>query len=414
MSSRIPTVWLVASLTTWLIVAGGCASRRAVRGTFAFPDLRTFSVRVLVARSQTPVAIGADGPWSLLANGHEYPMDAGETVSVRIEGSSLEANRETGERISTEAGIEIVPHNLERGVFLAGRRYRGSGSILPKTGGLSVVNAVNIEDYLRGVLPHEIGFLPATEIEAAKAQAVAARTYTLANLDKHREHGYDLESTTADQVYRGLSEESEVANRAIEATVSQVLVKDGMLVQAFYHSTCGGHTESPLYVWDRSVEPELSGVDDRGFCSWARSYSWSASWTVGELSERRAAWERAGHEAGSGAVLDVVVRGRTPSGRVDRLLVSTEGGAFEVRRDRVRRFLTRTDVPGAILQSTLFTLQATRDDDGRLAQLRAIGRGFGHGAGMCQTGAIGMARKGYTYRRILAHYYPGSHLEEHR
>jgi len=142
-----------------------------------------------------------------------------------------------------------------------GRRYRGRLLVyLNDRGTLNLINEVSLEDYLRGVVPSEMGPEAYPQLEALKAQAVAARTYALRTLGEFAREGYDICATPRCQVYNGMEVEHPLSDRAIAETAGQVLLYEGRLVDALYSSTCGGHTEDGHVIFPLKQEPYLKGV----------------------------------------------------------------------------------------------------------------------------------------------------------
>jgi len=307
--------------------------------------------------------------------------------------------------------------------------------------GLTLVNVVGLETYLRGVVPWEIGRPGEEALAALAAQAVAARTYSVSHLGEREALGFDMWASVTDQVYRGLHGVDAQCDRAIVATAGEVLRHGGDEIEAYYCSTCGGVTSNVHEVWPRPARPYLVShpdSDGRGaaFCAGSPHFSWTTAWSAGDLertlrntlpeylawiaaSPARARWTgtvfrpaRAGADGDApGRLLDLNIEARTASGRVARLAVVTEAGVYTIRGDRVRWVLAPAEGRFSILKSANFDLEVSRDGRGRPSRVTATGLGFGHGVGMCQTGALAMARRGYDYRRILAHYYPGARLE---
>jgi len=326
-------------------------------------------------------------------------------------------------RETLETGLSRVsfsPENNDSYLHLNGRPYHGAIEIIAVTRGtkeepsplLMVLNIVHVEDYLKGVVPAEIGRLPEEEIEAVKAQAVAARTYAFSRLGQYEKWGYDLESTVEDQVYYGAEREDPVADAAIKSTMGLVLMKNGKPIDAYYHANCGGRTEYIERVWDKPPEPYLVPVKD-DYCQWAKSYRWEETWHRADLEANLASYLdtlAAFPEAGLGELVDLAVKERSPSERVETLEVVTEFATYEIEKDKVRWALRRSTDPSLILRSTLFDLEIERDADNSIEQVTARGLGTGHGVGMCQTGAIGMARQGFSFDEILMHYYTGVEL----
>jgi stage II sporulation protein D len=302
---------------------------------------------------------------------------------------------------------------------LQGTPYRGEIEIFPASAGsLSVANIVDIESYLRGVVPFEIGRRPEAEIEAVKAQAVAARTYALSSSGGRGHGDFDVLSTVQDQVYLGVSGEDPVSDRAVLETAGLVARYHGVPIKAYFHANCGGRTEARHEVWEFEQLPYLVSVNDTpggtgdlgaAFCSWGPQSEWNESWSGDEVetlvTDNLPSTASTPVRGPLGHVRDLRVTARTPSGRVRWLEVETDGGTYRVFGDRVRRLLTRPG-SGEILRSAWFDLDVG-GGGGRVTGLVAKGRGYGHGVGMCQQGAIGMARRGHSFEDILRHYYPG-------
>jgi stage II sporulation protein D len=306
----------------------------------------------------------------------------------------------------------FVPKEGNFWMYLNGLPYRGVLEVLRNEEGesLRALNLISLEDYLKGVVPAEIGKLTTDEMEALKAQAVAARTYSLSRLGQYEKEGYDLEATVADQVYKGIKGEDPLGNRAVELTQREILIYRGKPAQAYYHANSGGKTEDVNQVWGKPRETYLRSVDDDDFCSWSESYSWEESWTAETLRRNLEKYLRSTNALRSdylGEVTDLRIVRRTPSGRVEVLEVVTDKQVYKITGDQIRWALRRGSNSGSILPSTRFSLRIQRDEDGSIRQINAQGSGNGHGVGMCQTGAIGMARSGYSYKDILTFYYPG-------
>lgn len=294
-----------------------------------------------------------------------------------------------------------------------GKRYRGELVISATDSGLLVVNRLPMDDYLRGVVPLEIGNRTAAEFAAVQAQAVAARTYAYKHLNDTR--SFDMYSTVQDQVYGGVDAEKPQADSAITTTRDIVVLYAGQPISTPYHSTCGGTTAAVTEVWyQQPDEPYLRPVSDkipgtdRFYCDPSPRFRWTQSFDGASLRavmERYLATYTNAPKAGVGRITDIREEGRTPSGRVAALTVQTDSGSYRLRGNDIR-FVLR-DPKGAILNSTYFDL--TRETSGgEVSSLNVNGHGYGHGIGMCQWGAIGRARAGQNYRTILETYYRGT------
>jgi stage II sporulation protein D len=321
-------------------------------------------------------------------------------------------------------------------VTINGAPYRGAAEVIGNSaGGIAGVNELPIEQYLYGVVPRELGPVAFPEVEAQKAQAIAARTYALRGLGKRAADGYDLLATTSDQVYGGYAAEHPVSSAAVDATAGVALTFDGSLIDALYSSATGGHSADSEESFS-TVIPYLRGVPDaeRGEAlehvpslevfrshanarslrgaregdfesDWSGRHTWTFEWSAQEISNVLSAWR--GTPVGAVSAINVLQRG--PSGRVLLIEYVTEAGTFTHARDAIRsslRFIGAGNVLSN-LPSTLFFIEPSPNREGAFV---VHGAGFGHGVGLGQTGAVGMAEKGHSYEEILRHYYTGVDL----
>lgn len=320
--------------------------------------------------------------------------------------------------------------------------YRGTGDVVVNSRGtLAGVNQVRLEEYLYGVLPRELPPTVWPEAEAQKAQAVAARTYALRGMGKRKSDGYDLLPTTSDQVYSGVSVEHPISTQAVDATAGVVATYNGALIEALFSSTTGGHTSSNEEIYNSDPVAYLRGVPDaqRGQAfdhvpslevfkrhanpkslraekdgdfeaNWSRYHRWVIDWTLDEITD--VVDDFAGKPVGRVTAINVVERG--PSGRATRIEYVTEDTVLVDTKDRIRSSLKYFNASGtkSSLLSTLFYIEPVSDPRTKqLVGFKAYGGGWGHGIGLSQTGAVGMAEKGRTYEEILKHYYQGITLE---
>lgn len=275
-------------------------------------------------------------------------------------------------------------------VEVNGRAYRGRVEIRKQGDGLLVINDLDIEDYLRGVVasevPHDWGY------EALKAQAVAARTYALYQKRTSGSRAYHMFATVASQVYIGRAGERPRAARAVRDTKGVVIVYDGEIIPAFYHASCGGHTENAFELWGLDA-PYLRGVDCD--CQEISRYGlWEKR--VGK-SQIMDALQRQGFAVDG--ILGMDIKGITPAGRVREVVIRSPQGKKYIPAE-----LLRAAVGNAVIPSVFFEL-AVEGDEAVFS-----GRGMGHGVGLCQWGAEQMAETGHDFEAILAHYYPGTIL----
>lgn len=399
------------------------------------------SRRVLVAVSPRDDEAQARAAAQALAAKHGIDAGVHPELAERAAGA-VEASDEKGVVVRNDgilwfagaAGGLIELHDVDKeGGGREHRRYFGKLYVtVDRAGKLAVVNAVAEDKLLAGLVPAE---MPASAPpEALKAQAVAARNELLAKLGtRHLTDPYRLCSTQHCQVYAGAGREDSRSTAAVAATRGELLLRDdgSGLVDTVYSSSCGGHGEDNDKAWGGAPDPSLRGKIDgdaatarrlsaferigednvaafladgldapppRPYC--ARPKGAASSYRWHKKIDLAAAGERA--QVGKPTAVEVLERG--VSGRVIRLRLTGERGKAEVRGElEVRRTLGG-------LKSALFVLEP-RSDGGQLVELTAHGGGHGHGLGMCQTGAAGMAESGASYRELLKHYYGASHLK---
>jgi stage II sporulation protein D len=343
--------------------------------------------------------------------------DAGATVSMSSRGGPAGSAMQRPQQVGA-AGLRppLLVRPAGNGTLtLRGQPYRGELRIQQAPGGgLTVVNRLDMETYLQGVVPREIGRFDLDIYEAIKAQAVAARTYAYTYLGRRSQQGFDVYATVEDQVYGGAGAENETVNRAVRETSGEILAYNGRPITAYYHSTCAGHTAAIEEVWNNAPVPYLVAVRDvdangQAYDRSSSRFSWTERWTHDELVtvlNRTLADSLRGRRIGR--VEDVRIVQRTPSGRVRAMRIQTDAGAFTVGKDRIRWILT--PARGGSLNSSKFEVETSRGG-GRVTELVVNGGGWGHGIGMCQVGAMGRARAGQDYRTILRTYYPGTQIQ---
>ncbi|MBI4323431.1 MAG: SpoIID/LytB domain-containing protein [Candidatus Omnitrophica bacterium] len=329
------------------------------------------------------VAIPSSGSGDALHEGARLP-----TVSVRASQDGILV----GERLLPSSGVLVEPAR-EATIALNGQRLRGVVEIRKQQDlTLLVINHVDLEDYLRGVVSKEApDYWP---MEALRAIAIAARTYTLFQRLSKASLDYDVTSDVLSQVYGGKSAERGRTNRAVRDTRGLVLTYQGRLFPAFYHSTCGGATEHGSVMGPFDLEP-LRGNLACTFCAASPFYRWQRRLTTADI-----AW--AVKQQGRGSVWPVQaldVAAYSPTGRVAQVRIRGAGRERLVSGYEFRRLFGF-----ASLRSTAFAI--IPDGNGFILQ----GRGWGHGVGLCQWGAAELARLGLKAPEILAYYYPNSVL----
>ena len=398
-----------------VVMAAACARGGATPVAAAPNVAATRLVRVSLG-TMPAVAVGAAAPWTISDRDGRVAVRGApnERIALAAAGTSVTVTDGAGGTHVVSPPLTLTTGPDDATFTINGRRYRGALSVVLADSGLRIVNRLDVEAYLRGVVPRELGVRGAADRAALEAQAVAARSYAITRLG-NTARAFDVTATTSDQVYGGADAENPVADAAVTATAGLVLMYDGRVVNAPYHSTCGGSTAAPDEVWQSRNEPYLQPVSDqipgsdRFYCDIAPRFRWERSWPADSLTAIVARYLRAYASVPAGpvgAVRSVSVDGRTPSGRVAALWIETDRGRYRVRANDIRYVLRSPG--GELLNSTYFSPEMISSPDGRLTRLTIRGQGYGHGIGMCQWGAIGRSRAGQDFRTILRTYYPGT------
>ena len=298
-----------------------------------------------------------------------YP--AGTRLTISKSGNGLSVNGKS-------AGAKIYFRSSGSGAAFAvkGNQYRGVIKAIASPSGVTLVNQLSMEDYLKGVVPCEI--VPSWQMDAIKAQA-------------------DVTDDTRTQVYRGVSAETEATNRAVMETAGEVVTYGGSPIDAVFHASGGGYTENCENVWGSAV-PYLKGVpEDKYATPWKKTISLSSFMKMADVGKLKGIKLSALHIGEAHKTSD-----RGISGRVKSVTLVGSKGNRVVSGDRLQQIYD--------LNSTLFDLSVSGN------QLVITGYGYGHGLGLSQWGAEAMAEKHGGakdyYKTILTHYFTGTKVEK--
>ena len=316
--------------------------------------------------------------------GRAVVSDSPTWIRVSLKDGGLETG---GRRVD---GLRLAPADTGA-LRVSGREYPGSLEILRTPDGILVVNELPLEDYLAGAVKAEAG--DKMPLEMLKAQAIVARTYAAYHRRLNAEKAYHLLASTLNQQYVGRVPEDSIVWTAVRETAGQVLLWNGELFPAFYHTDSGGYTEDPRAVFAATNMPALKAVRVP-FKSASPHHRWRLDLPVSELA---AALARGGLSVGPVTALDVLERSATH--RVVRVAVRGPAGSVTLRGNDLRRL-----VGYDTLKSTLFAVSVSK------STARFVGRGYGHGVGLDQWSAKTMAEQGYRAQQIVAYYYPGATL----
>lgn len=301
-------------------------------------------------------------------------------------GSLVISNKNDEKRFKTGFNsLLIIPSSKKNYVYAKGRWYRGYLKLMARGNTVTVINVIDIEDYLKSVVPSE---MPANwKIEALKAQAIAARSYALANLKKRECLGYDLKDDTDDQAYKGVASENSRSNFAVENTKNLVMVQGNSVIPAYYHSSSGGYTDNE--AWSEKIN-FVRCVKDYDAAS--PDSRWVKNFTLGNLKNLL---NRAGYRIDD--VINIQVTKKSKTGRAKKLRIIGNNSSLNISGEEFRKALN--------LSSNYFSLLLKQDN------LMIMGRGSGHGVGMSQWGAKALAEKGYTAYQILGYYFSNVKLK---
>ena len=362
--------------------------------------LKEIIIKIGIIENTGDVAIGSEDDFhiAVIKTNEKIKMSGDNIYSVKISKGKIIFDKK-----QFSADIRIIPQN-DKKITVGGKRYKGN--IVLKINNrkkLTVINELYLEEYICGIMTKEVA--PSWSFESLKAQAIVARTYVIKNLGKHGTNGFDLCSKTHCQVYGGADSEDERSNRAVYDTAGEILKYNGEIINSLYHSSCGGRTEDVRNVWSDSLpdrrqagkteNPEyLTGVKC-GFCDKDKWYNWSSAISLKTVRDNL---RSSGYKVGD--VKKIKTVGRTSSDRVKEILVEHTKGVLWLRSNRFRMAMNPN-----IIRSANFTVKIKNG----VAYFK--GHGWGHGVGMCQWGAKGMAENGWNYKKILKHYYRGAEIK---
>lgn len=411
--------------------------------------LRSFSNRASVNISNTHITVGrgfANGGFNAIQELH-----SANGFTLQAQGGAITVSGGGAVLFTFITGVDGNPQIRPAGgvpVTMGGYSFRGAMEFIPSGGSFTAVNVVNIEEYLYGVLPAEMS--PSFHIEALRAQAVASRTFAVhsVGLGRHRRQGFDLCDRYCCQVYHGAGSEYDITTQAVRDTRGLMMFHEGQAILASYFSSSGGATDNSENVWVDAL-PYLRSVaeiaPEHEPMVWTRTYTWA------QLTQ---AASSAG--ANIGSVTGLSVTQVASGGRAQELTFIGTNGQFTRTREDIRNVFSPVggalpsrnfSIAGAMPTSaTVYITSGVQTNSGSLSNFQVVtennaiqtisnayiydgittnritattaaatggtgitinGRGWGHGVGMSQRGAEGMARQGFDFMSILRHYYTG-------
>jgi stage II sporulation protein D len=340
------------------------------------------TIRIAIVKSAAEVTVSGEG--LLVTDEAGSPLVMSLPARVKFLNNSLLVEGRRFKRLSFSAFSAVYVNN---------KPYRGLAELTVADKGILVVNQLPLEEYLVGLINCEIS--SAWPIEAVKAQAVIARTYALNKKKSRMLSTFHLESSVIDQVYEGSLVEDSRSRRAVSETEGEVLIFDGAIIQAFYHSSCGGRTEASQNIWGYSI-PYLKGVECQ-YCQTSPTGTvWAYKLFLGEIEERLLS---AGHKVSG--LYDIRPGTSNSRGRLKQVILMTTKGNSTLSGEQFRKAIGYSSI-----KSTRFVTNNSNNE------ISFTGSGNGHGVGLCQWGAKQRALDGFGYGEILSYYYPGTQLKK--
>lgn len=362
------------------------------------------SIRVLLASDVQRLEVRAENTiWVTGAQDQAHFYRSSIRIEVRGQAMLLNGARVAGDQLTLRAGDQDLKlwlprqngngngTSLQSGDEKAALQVSGLVQLVRRGKGVLVINQVDLEEYVKGVVPAEVN--SAWHPEMLKVQAVAARTYALYQHMLGASRDYDVAASIQDQVYRGRQGIDTRVEQAVESTRGLVVTHQGAPIYAAFSSTAAGITEDAVIVWSKDL-PYLKGVECP-FDVESPYYQWKASFKIDTLEKNL---RQQGFAVGTIATLTPLVYSR--AGRVATLRILHSKGELILRGEDLRKAVGYTVVP-----STQFTIESIGHE------VVLAGYGAGHAVGLCQWGAKELAELGYSFSSILRYYYPGTELQ---
>ncbi|MDH5739380.1 MAG: SpoIID/LytB domain-containing protein [Nitrospira sp.] len=372
-------------------------------GSIAMPEAEAApSIRVLLASDVQQLEVLSDQPiW--VRDRHNDGWSYRSALQIKVRGRTLLLNGKpvVTDQLTLRAGTHDlklwITKNSSQAVRQTGDekdalQVSGAIKLIRRAKGLHVINYVDLEEYVKGVVPAEVN--ATWHLEMLKVQAVAARTYALYQQMLSATRDYDVAAGTQDQVYRGRRGLDARVAQAVESTRGLVVTHEGAPIYAAFSSTAAGVTEDAMNVWSMDL-PYLKGVECP-FDLESPFYQWKTSIKLVLLEKNL---RKHGFVVGTIQSISPVVHSR--AGRVATLRIVHSEGELIVRGEDLRRAVGYT-----IVQSTQFMIESVGEE------LILSGYGAGHAVGLCQWGAKELAELGYSFASILRYYYPGTELQD--
>lgn len=357
-------------------------------GVYCFADTAKH-IRVAIIQDAVSLNLSVKGFYRIIDATAGSGLDSGKRLAAVI---SIDKQGILVKGVVYKTSRIFIEADDPESIIINNRKYRGNIEVIKKDNGcLLVVNYIEIENYIKGILYHEVShYWP---MEALKAQGIACRTYAVYQIEQNSSKDYDLTNDIYSQVYGGKTSERYRTSQAVEQTKGEMLTYKDKIFPAYFHAACAGHTLDADRLWNINMLP-LKGTRCN-FCKDSPHFNWHCVLPLREIKNKLA---KTGFKIDN--ITDIAVLSRDDSGRIKELKIIGVDKEIKISSKDFRNVLGPN-----IIRSTNFEVEIAASD--------AVfdGIGWGHGVGMCQWGTYFMAKQGYDYRQILEYYYPGSEVK---
>ena len=362
-------------------------------------------IRVLLAEKNTSLTLYQKTTAILFTDEHKIRINPNESILIKNENNKLKIR--INDKVLECSKTEIVCADKNNSLNYDNRNYTGILQLASDENNIQVINILALDDYLKGVIPAEMPLGNGTDYnEALKAFAICARTYALSRINK--ENNFDVYSDVRDQAYGGAAQENDLINKIINDTKDMILTYDDKPAIIYYSSTCGGRTEDAQNVFTDEQIPYLISIKDGEppNCSISPRFNWQVKFSKEDFINYLMDAELIKNENVS--LKGIKIKSRFPSGRINELQITFNENGIEnhvsLYGNNIRSIIKNSN--NGILYSNNFTVSINRDE------IILNGKGFGHGVGLCQWGAIAQSKRGVNYKKILNFYFPGTRVEK--
>lgn len=400
---------LLAVILIFLSISCSSTKRFTNENTY---DVSTelYNIRVLINENQDQFELSVDSNIRLFSGNNVLAkIKSGNKLFITLQSPQIQIN--ISDTKFTADSFFLVSDDDDSIIRVNNKKYRGRIKIFSANSQVKIINQIGLEDYVKGVITKEMPVGRGDEnYEALKAFSICIRTYALAKIFERKTY-YDIYPDTRDQVYGGADAENSYTDSVVDETKGLILSYNNAPAVIFYHAACGGFTEDVQNVFTNNDLPYLKSIKDGDgpFCSIAPKFHWTEEFSE-ELFLSRL-FDAGLINSKDFSIKQIEIKSRFESGRVNELVItlSTTGRIdkkISIYGNKIRGIIKTADGK-SILRSTLFNISIDKNKNVIIS-----GKGYGHGVGFCQWGAIGQSKQGINYKTILNRYFPEIQIEK--